>query len=504
MLSASFWWQRHRWTLIFSGAALALGAAAGSLAEAVVSLPAPQGSRPTFYIELFFAAIGALALVFLLLSRAAVGLPILLGVLAVLPSRTGMQWRYSGFLVVSVTDLVLLLGIAILLLRTKIRRKERLRPVAIARPLWLWLAVGVVGLIVAVARGVPWVNYVPEIKGFYLWILIAILCVNVIRTRLALWALMVATVLSALPNVVLSVRNVQTGTDVLATTLPDGEIVYRSAGSAGLINQFAFYMMVVFFIALGLALTSRRWPARLFFFGCAGFLVVGVYLTYTRGAWLALALGVLVVAATGGRRVLVGAALTAIIGYALFFPLVEHRLSFSDHSVATRVALVRTGTTALRANPLLGGGWGSNYILVGSVLVPLFDANDLPFWHDDFLIVATQVGLPGLAIFASIWLWLVGAILRARRRAPPGPLPTYLIVLLAALVAILAQATTDMFFWRVETGPLIWLVVGFACAAINLVDDEARGPQSSLLAAPLTSLTAGTGRALPAHEAMAR
>ncbi len=500
MLATSFWWQRHRWTLIFTALALGLGVGIGGLAEAVLLLPPPPGSRPTFYVELFLAAMGALALVALAFSRARVGLPVIVGALAVLPSRSGMQLRLSGPLVISATDLVMLLGVVILLLRTKILRRTRLRPVAIARPLWVWALVGALGLIVDLARGVSWTNYVPEIKGYYLWLLIVILCVNVIRTRASLRALLVVMVLAALPNVLLSVHNVQAGTDVVATTLPNGEVVNRSSGGAGLINQFAFYMMIVFFLALGLGMAARRWSARLLFYGCAGFLLVGIYLTYTRGAWLAVALGVLVVAATGGRRVLAVAVLSAVIGYALFFPLVRNRLDFSDNSVAERVVYNRTATAALRANPLLGGGWGSNYYLYGDVLVPLFDQNDLPFWHDDYLLVATQVGLPGLAVFLSIWVSLIWGTLRARRRAPPGPLRAYLLVLLAALVAMLFQAATDMFFWWNETGPLIWLVVGLACAAINIADEEARARQVPLLQAGGT----GTRRAEKAPALSAR
>ncbi len=508
MVSASFWWRGHRWTLTFTALALALGAAVGVTAEAIVLLPAPAGSRPTFYIELFFAAIGALTLIALAVSRSSVGLPILLGILSVLPSRTGMQLQISGFLVVSAADLTILLGVFVLLLHTKILRRVRLRPLVIARPLWLWLVFGATGLIVAAARGVSWTDYVPELKGFYLWIPIAILCVNVIRTPPMLRLLLVATVLAALPNVLSSIHSVQTGSDVLPTTLPDGEIVYRSSGGAGLINQFAFYMMVVFFLALGLGMAARRWSARLLFYGCAGSLLVGIYLTYTRGAWLALAIGVLVIAAAGGRRVLAATTVLGLVAYVLFFPLVQNRLTFSDHSIATRVSLTETATTALRANPLLGGGWGSNYYLYGNVLVPLFDQNDLPFWHDDYLIVATQVGLPGLAVFLSIWVTLLWNLLRAHRRAPPGPLRAYLLALLAALAAILAQATTDMFFWRAETGPLIWLIAGFACAAINIVDDQAHGSRPHHLSHPLRSrlvhATAGVGRAAAPQGDMAR
>jgi O-antigen ligase len=123
----------------------------------------------------------------------------------------------------------------------------------------------------------------------------------------------------------------------------------------------------------------------------------------------------------------------------------------------------------VQAYPLLGGGWGSNFYLVGNALVPLFKPNDIPFWHNDYLVVATQVGLPGLAVFLWIWVALAWITLRTYLQAPRGPLRTYLLVFLAAMAAMCTQALTDMFFWRNETGPLIWLIVGLICVTINLI-----------------------------------
>jgi hypothetical protein len=40
------------------------------------------------------------------------------------------------------------------------------------------------------------------------------------------------------------------------------------------------------------------------------------------------------------------------------------------------------------------------------------------------------------------------------------------------MAAMCTQALTDMFFWRNETGPLIWLIVGLICVTINLRREE--------------------------------
>lgn len=478
VVAASFWWQRHRWTLIFAATAIAMGTVVGAASEAVVLLPAPQGSRPEFYVELLFATIAGVALLLLLMSRAKVGLPLLLAALAFLPSRTGMQLKIYDPIHVTVADLVTVLGFVILMLHTKVLRKERLQPLVIGLPLWIWSVVGVIGLIVSVARGVPWSNYVEDVKGFYLWILIAVLCVNVIRTWATLRMVLIVAIVSALPDVLFQFKDASTGNAAVQVTLANGVTFNRTAGGAGGLNQYAFYLMIVFFLSIGLGLASRHWVARLVFFACAAYFFAGIILTYTRGAWIATAMGLVVLGIAGGRRVLAGLLSSSVVAYYAIPVSVWDRLSFSDNSVQERFGYIRAAMAVIRANPLLGGGWGSDFYLFGDNLVPSFVRGDIPFWHDDYLIVATQVGLPGLAVF----LWILGAVvwatLRSYLRTPAGPPRAYLLTMLAAFVAMCAQAFTEMFFWVPQIGPMIWLVIGLMCAAVNIVRNEAQGAVS--------------------------
>src|SRR5919205_4593288 len=114
MIVVGFWWQRHRWTLLFTALALARGGGRGALSRVLLALPPHLGSRPEFYLELFFALVGALGLGALLLVRAQLGLPILLALLTFLPSRTGMQLQFTGYVVIAVVDVAVLAGALIL------------------------------------------------------------------------------------------------------------------------------------------------------------------------------------------------------------------------------------------------------------------------------------------------------------------------------------------------------------------------------------------------------
>src|SRR5919197_4280851 len=138
MIVVGFWGQRPRWTLLFTALALALGVALGALSRVLLVLPPHLGSRPEFYLELFFALVGALGLGALLLVRAQLGLPILLALLTFLPSRTGMQLQFTGYVVIAAVDVAVLAGVRILMLHAKVLNKRRMQLVVLRTPLWAW------------------------------------------------------------------------------------------------------------------------------------------------------------------------------------------------------------------------------------------------------------------------------------------------------------------------------------------------------------------------------
>ncbi len=478
------WWRRHALSLGFLALALTSGLAVGFGSALVSGLHASADSRPTFYIELFFAAVGALVAIAFALARADIALPSLVLLLAFLPSRTGMQWRYVGHAIVSVTDLVILLGMAVLLVKTKVRARTRLQPIVVRTPLWAWLAVGMLGLILALDHGAPWVNWAASFKGFYYWILIVVLCVNVVRTPRMLRLIMAVLVFSALPTVLSAIRDAVSGAANVRAILPDGTLIYRTTGGSGLVNQYAFYIMAVFFVALGLMLTARRWPERILFVACTVGCLVAVYLTYTRGAWIATVIGLVVFALVSGRKTVASLIAVTIACAAFAPPALWGRLSFGDSSVAERVNYAQTAFAAIHAYPLTGYGWGSTFETVGRIVVPILKEADMPFWHDDYLIVATQVGLPGLAVFLWVWAALAWSTVKTARSTPPGFARTTMAVLLGATAAMFAQAFTDMFYWRNETGPIVWLIVGLLCTAINMARARPAGQATAPLNEP--------------------
>lgn len=176
-------------------------------------------------------------------------------------------------------------------------------------------------------------------------------------------------------------------------------------------NPFSIYLAVLICTAVALLphISGRpRWALA------GGLAVGGVLLlgTYTRGSWIALVVGLLVVGAIQSRW-LVGAVIGGVIAVMILVPSVSAR--FSDLETTTRysgtagnslVWRVEYWNEALQLNhdsPLLGIG-------LKGIERSTTDAKNV---HNDVVRVFVELGIAGLAVY----LWLAAALMATARRA---------------------------------------------------------------------------------------
>jgi O-antigen ligase len=200
-------------------------------------------------------------------------------------------------------------------------------------------------------------------------------------------------------------------------------------------NPFGTYLFLILVLIASLfphVSRGRRWlllaPLAI---GCAGVLIV----TYSRGAWVAAVVGLLVVGFLQSRRLLVTIGI-AVVTVLVAVPSVGVRLSDLSES---RAASGATGNSlawrlqywdeviALQDNPFLG---------IGLREVELNqEAEKAP--HNDFLRVYVETGVLGLVAYC----WLLVALLvqahGALRRAPPGAPRGLAVAFMATTVGLI-------------------------------------------------------------------
>jgi O-antigen ligase len=198
----------------------------------------------------------------------------------------------------------------------------------------------------------------------------------------------------------------------------------------------------------------------------------GLIVTYTRGAWIGFAGGVLTVAATvrRGRWVLVGG-LVVLAASALLAPYeLRHRfLSMADPEeagVRERIYMWKSGLAMWRERPILGvgpGGVKRDYVRYAREEAVKKRTGHV---HNTPLQILVERGVLGLA--AWLWLWLAfyaDAIRRLRRLPADATAERALVVgAIAAITGFLIGGLSEYNFGDSEVVMVAWVIMALPWA----------------------------------------
>jgi len=197
-----------------------------------------------------------------------------------------------------------------------------------------------------------------------------------------------------------------------------------------------------------------------------GVLTLALFLTYSRASLLAFGAGLVVIGAFRYRKILLVMALVLVLVLLLpqAQPLVERFIdAFTAQDLATqmRIGEYTDSLRLISRYPVFGVGF------TGTPDIDLYtDVASM------YLIMANQIGLTGVAIFAIAMMSVFAYGLSAWKHVKHNPqLDAIFLGYYAALVAALANAVADLYFFRLDfhaSITLFWSVVALALASARL------------------------------------
>ena len=206
-------------------------------------------------------------------------------------------------------------------------------------------------------------------------------------------------------------------------------------------NYFAFYLVVVVTVGTIAVLEARTQTARLVAALPLALASVCLVLTYTRAAWVGLAIVLLLLALLRDRRILAGAGVVLVIA-SIAFPTaredVEDRFGAlgstsengaeTDNSWSWRTGQWERMLPHGSEHPLTGSGFGSysrvtleefgsrdsEYSTVLNPDDPLHSPRGFSA-HNDYVKMYVEGGVTGLLLWAAVLAGMIAAMLAARR-----------------------------------------------------------------------------------------
>ncbi|MFA5843199.1 MAG: O-antigen ligase family protein, partial [Coriobacteriia bacterium] len=348
-----------------------------------------------------------------------------------------------------------------------VRRRARVPATPADLPAALFLAFALAAVPGAVSPKLAAVSFLSLLSSVVLLYLVVVAVDTPERGETVVWGLLaIAAVLGALALVE------RAGLYSIQPLLKAWGYGIRAKTTFKDPNVFGSFLACAAAFGVPFALERRGTVRRLAAWGAVTVTVLGLVVTFSRGAWGGFLLALVVVLVFARVPLRVKTAFVGVAGLLLAVLLLRYldpgwvREKLVDvgqnRSFMYRIYM---GGSALRM--WLDHPWGvgpGNYPLVFPAYRDAFVAPGLVESHTAYLTVLVETGLAGLAGL----LWLVWRFLTRTARAaltlPEGAAHAIAVGALAAGVALLAQAFT----YSLETSKFLWLTVGLGMAAARM------------------------------------
>jgi probable O-glycosylation ligase (exosortase A-associated) len=309
----------------------------------------------------------------------------------------------------------------------------------------------------AIDRAEAWDNFVEFLKVVVMFIVM----VNVVRTERRLKILLFLSLAVGCVVSAGAINDYRLGHFTVAGERIAGIIGGMFANS----NDMALHLVMMTPICIALFFSTRSIIKKAFFGSCAGLMVVGNIVTFSRGGLLGLvaAMGVLLWKLGRRHRLLVFVlALSLAFSMVAFMPgtMVERLSSIFDPtsdvsggaSAISRRALLFRSLLVMSRHPLLGIGMGNFHSVSIHEQVS----------HNAYTQVGAEIGIPAMLLYIML---IVAAFKRMRsieREAPEGQAHTRFYYLALGLQASLVGYMVCSFFISVAFQHYIYYLLGYA------------------------------------------
>jgi O-antigen ligase len=352
-------------------------------------------------------------------------------------------------------------------------KKPLFSPSAINIPLFILFAITCLSLVNAV-------NYRDSIKGGILRLLQYIFVFFIVVQELKDKKYIIKILFSVCSGLALvsfdGLWQVVTGKDFIRGYGPVINLgLVRATASFKDSNLMGIYLSAFAPLAFGMTINYFKGEAWVFISLLSLLSLAGIALTYSRPTLLATYIALLFLGLAGKKKSLV-VILTAILLAAPFIlpGSIKKWAKEVDYNPVRfmcnddRIAVYRNSLNMIKAHPFLGVG-ANNYMKQYKRYKETVEYRnvvtlDYMYAHNNFIHLASEIGLLGLAVF----LWLLYKLFREcaliYRSLKESYLKMLALSLIAALIAFLVNGLTESSLYSSRVAIIFWYLMGFIFA----------------------------------------
>lgn len=255
----------------------------------------------------------------------------------------------------------------------------------------------------------------------------------------------------------------------------------RMSGTFSNPTPYAYTLMLGLLLMFYLAMKSDSRPAKALTFLALGLGTLSIFLTFTRGCWLAAIIALLGLLALYPkamlRFVMVALPVLVILAGSVFaseMAYARERL-ITEQTIDSRLVLNHAGKKMFYARPLFGWGFGTYDRYDWQFMEPVGGAAPTS-WdiqkgtsHNSYLTILAEMGIVGflLQFFPALWLlWMSVRVYPRLPRQGFGGRRLLAVLWLSIIFYLIASQVVDMRFFWYQIGTW-WLTLGLIANLIQ-------------------------------------
>lgn len=240
----------------------------------------------------------------------------------------------------------------------------------------------------------------------------------------------------------------------------------RIDGTFGNPDSYGGFLILVAFPIISLLLNAKKKGERIFYFIISVLIVLNVYFTGSRNAYLGLLLGLLILVLYNKRKYIL--AFVGFTGVMLIIPVVRNRLLqvFDSSQNVARIKIWKVAIKMINDHPVFGVGNGNFYTLYNKYIRKypdlMYEAHQYYTSHNSFLKIQSELGILGSIIFLLIMILSIISIYKISKSEKSKYLNSYFAGYFASIVSFYFMNLFDNLFFVPKVTIYFWIMLALS------------------------------------------
>ncbi len=246
--------------------------------------------------------------------------------------------------------------------------------------------------------------------------------------------------------------------------------VNRVQGFTGAFYRLSTFLVLAIPVVIVLAFASHGWLKSILLF-CIPILFTALFFTFTRGAWIAVIIELLILVFLFLKKYRVPFLVSTVVVFLIvvglsYKSIISHKL-ITRGSEQPRIEAIKLSSEIIRKHPFVGIGYGKD------TFSKYYPDIYVKHSHNIFLNTAVETGIPGLAVLIAMFGIVMKNLIRAILHETDFEKKLILSGIFASFIGFLCLNTFD-YMYHGWPGQMFWMLIGIGSGLQKMEPEQTK------------------------------